>query len=166
MGQWLLDSGASSHMTSQVDYLTNYRTFDTPEKVGLGDGRIVEALGVCDLKLKMLFKVSDPRQVELSGVLYVPKLTCNLFSVRAAASKGNTVKLEMSKCWIRSKTGRLKGMGCLVGRLYQLDCVPATREQASPAYEQKSDANLWHQRLGHLSKGGLNNFVQKEMVTA
>lgn len=165
LGQWLLDSGASSHMTSQVNYLTNYRTFDTPEKVGLGDGRVVEALGVGDIKLKMLFKVSDSRLAELTDVLYVPKLTCNLFSVRAAASKGNRVKFEKSKCWIRSKTGRLEGMGSLVGKLYQLDCVLATEEQASPAFEQKNDANLWHQRLGHLSKGGLSSLAHKEMVT-
>ena len=100
MGKWLVDSGASSHMTSQLDYMTNYRTFDTPEKVGLGDGRVVEALGVGNVQLKMFFKVSDFKLAVLYDVLYVPKLTCNLFSVRAAASKGNVVRFEQSKCWI------------------------------------------------------------------
>ena len=42
MDKWLVDSGASSHMTTQREFLTNYRKFDVPEKVGLGDGRIVE----------------------------------------------------------------------------------------------------------------------------
>ena len=39
MGKWLIDSGALSHMTPQRECLVNYRKFDVPEKVGLGDGR-------------------------------------------------------------------------------------------------------------------------------
>jgi hypothetical protein len=34
MDKWLMDSGASSHMTSQREFLTGYRTFEVPEKVG------------------------------------------------------------------------------------------------------------------------------------
>ena len=34
---WLVDSGASSHMTWDNELLTNYHEFETPEKVGLGD---------------------------------------------------------------------------------------------------------------------------------
>ena len=33
MDRWLIDSGASSHMTPQRECLINYRKFDTPEKV-------------------------------------------------------------------------------------------------------------------------------------
>ena len=117
------------------------------------------------MQLKMLFKVSDPKQAVLYDVLYVPKLACNLFSVRAAASKDNTVRFKQSKCWIRHKTGRLEGMGSLVGKLYQLDCEPVTEEQASSACEQKSDINLWHQGLGHPSEQRLSDIVHKELVT-
>ena len=91
MDRWLIDSGASSHMTPQRECLVNYRKFDTPEKVGLGDGRIVEAEGVGNVHLNMLFKVSDSKRAVMYDVLYVPKLACNLFSVRAAAWKGNVV---------------------------------------------------------------------------
>ena len=35
MDGWIIDSGASSHMTSQKEYLSQYRQFETPEKVGL-----------------------------------------------------------------------------------------------------------------------------------
>ena len=48
MGKCLIDSGASSHniMTPQRECLVNYCKCDVPEKVGLGDGRIMEAEGV------------------------------------------------------------------------------------------------------------------------
>ena len=94
------------------------------------------------------------------------KLTCNLFSVRAAAAKGNVVKFGHSRCWIRDSNGKLCGMGSLVDKLYQLDCEPASTEQVSVASaEQGSDVDLWHPRLGHLSEQRLKEIVHKELAT-
>ena len=61
-------------------------------------------------------------------VLYVPQLTRNLFSVRAAAY---FIQFGNSCCWIRDSDGKLNGMGTLVEKLYQLDCETITSEQAS-----------------------------------
>lgn len=43
---WMVDSGASSHITCRQDLLTEYKESEKPEKVCLGDGRTVEAIGV------------------------------------------------------------------------------------------------------------------------
>ena len=40
--KWLVDSGASSHMTPKREYFGTYWSFSTNEKVALGDGRVVE----------------------------------------------------------------------------------------------------------------------------
>ena len=98
IGKWLIDS---SHMTPQKEFLINYREFDTPEKVGLGDGRIVEAVGVGNVCLHMLFKVSTSKQAVMYDVLYVPKLACNLFSVRATAHERNIISsvLDSKSNW-------------------------------------------------------------------
>lgn len=139
-------------MTPQKEYLIDYREFDMPEKVGLGDGRIAEAVGDGNIRLNMLFKVSDSKQAVMYNVLCVPKLACNVFSVCAAAAiKGNIVKFGRSRCWIQDRNGKLYGMGSLVGKLYQLDCEPAPTENASAAREQRNNVDLWHQRLGHLN---------------
>ena len=61
----------------------------------------------------MLFKTSAPKRASLNKVLHVPKLACNLFSIRAAASNGNGVKFNDSKCWIRQTIGELRSMGFL-----------------------------------------------------
>lgn len=53
---------------------------------------LVDAQGLGNVKLKMTFKVSDIKDVTMYAVLYVPKLSGNLFSVGAAARKGNTVQ--------------------------------------------------------------------------
>ncbi len=119
---WLVDSGASSHMTSNKRYFASFKEFDKPEDVHLGDGRVVQALGVGSIHMKMMFKVSRPKPATMHDVLYVPKLACNLFSVRAATKKGNQVKFGQRSCWIRNSSGYLFGVGALVGKLYQLDC--------------------------------------------
>ena len=76
--RWLVDSGASSHMTWNKELLTDYQEFETPQKVGLGDGRQVNALGTGKGYLKMRFKVSQPKMSVMYRVLYVPQLTARL----------------------------------------------------------------------------------------
>ena len=55
------------------------------------------------------------------------------------------------------------GSGSLVGKLYQLNCRPSTKitEHASPAAEHGS-IDLWHQRLGHISKSRLETICSKK----
>ena len=92
--KWLVDSGASSHMTCNKELLVDYHEFDSPEKVGLGDGRTVSALGYGNVHLKMLFKVSQPKKSIMYRVLYVPKLACN-FIFRKSCS----VQRQIHKVW-------------------------------------------------------------------
>ena len=51
---WLIDSGASSHMTQNRALLVNYQELRKPEKVSLGDGRTVEAIGNGSIELNMI----------------------------------------------------------------------------------------------------------------
>ena len=56
-------------MTKEKKLLTDYREFKKPEKVGLGDDRSVEAVGVGNVNLSMEFKVSNPKKAVLQQVL-------------------------------------------------------------------------------------------------
>ena len=151
-------------MTPNREYFANYKMFDKPEKVHLGDGRVVEAVGVGNIRLKMVFKVSRSKSATMYGVLHVPKLACNLFSVRAATKRGNQIKFGQEKCWIRDRNGQLYGMGTLVGKLYQLECEVrcSVGEQASVVIENH---DLWHQRLGHLNSQQLYKMVQQNHIS-
>ena len=75
------------------EYLTNYRQFDTPQ-VGLGDGRVVEAVGVGDVPVTMQFKVSDNKKAVLYDVLFVPKLACNLFFHESCDKEGQHYQIQ------------------------------------------------------------------------
>ena len=163
--EWLIDSGATSHMTHSRELLSQYHKFEVPEKVSLGDGRTVEALGTGDIQIDMTFQVSKQKRCVMRRVLHVPKLTNNLFSVRAAVSKGNTVRFGDEKCWIRDNKGKLIGMGSLANnKLYKLDCKPIEQPGALLASEKVNSANLWHRRLGHLGKQQMREIVSKELA--
>ena len=95
--------------------------------------------------------MSKPKKATMYNALYVPKLACNLFSVRAAATKENTVKFGNNSCWIRDRNGKLLGMGSLVDKLYYLE------EHA--AITSGYQADLWHQQLGHLNEHQLKEMV-------
>lgn len=97
-------------------------------------------------------------------VMYVPKLTCNLFSVRAAASKGNSIQFGSTKCWIRDRKGALQGMGLLRGKVYELHCESVVVQKHERASEEGKGVDLWHQRLGHLGGQQLREMISKEMV--
>ena len=111
ISKWLVYSGASSHMTREKELFQDYQEFKKTEMVGLGVGRTLEAVGIGNVRLRMKFKVSKAKRAVIHRVLYIPKLACNLFSVRATTGKGNLVKFSPSRCWIRDTNGKLLGMG-------------------------------------------------------
>ncbi|KAL5515273.1 hypothetical protein EMCRGX_G000418 [Ephydatia muelleri] len=164
---WIVDSGASSHMTQTQEFMVNYEEFGTPQKVCLGDGRTLEAFGKGKVIVTMVFKRCEREKVTMYDVLYVPKLACNLFSVRAAAAKGNTVKFDDSGCCIWDRRGNLLGTGSLVEKLYYLDCeTTISQEKVSIAsgFPVNNKINLWHQRLGHLNEHQLKEMASQDLV--
>ena len=137
---WVVDSGASSH-TAQ-EFLVNYEDFDNPQKVSMGDGCTVEAHGRGNIHFKMILENNIPRKVTMCNVLYVPKLTCNLFSVRATVTMGNTVKFENGSCRIYDRNGLLLGTESLFDKLYYLKYESITQEYVSVISGQKQSRSL------------------------
>ena len=96
-------------------------------------------------------------------VLYVPKLTSNLFSVHETALKNIVVLFGKKYCWIRDQNRQLVGIGSSVGKLYKLDCAVQnpSMERATVAGELQgsSKVDLWHQRLAHVNINQLRQLM-------
>jgi len=113
----------------------------------------------------MLLGRSNSFDTAMSSVLYVPQLSCNLFSVHAARLKGKVIQFGHSRCWIRDNNGQLVNKGRLVDQMYQLDCIPeGPCENASIAKRQNVEADVWHQRLGHVGVGSMKQMVANQLV--
>ena len=157
---WIIDSGASRHMTPQKHLFINFNQFTDSEKVGLGDGYTLDAIGIGDVKVITRLNRRVKRVSILHDVLYVPDLTTSLFSVRAATEKGIIVQFGHTRCWLKDKDGRVRAMGTLSDdKLFHLDCEYSDSHKATVA------AEIWHRRLAHVNEATLKNLSRNNVVT-
>jgi len=149
-GQWVLDSGASHHMTGDASSLTEVETCP-PVEVALADERSLTATtsGVATLTVD---GPAGPFQLTLSDVLVVPGLTVPLLSVRQASGHGFSVEFHQRSFNIK-RNGEVCAIGRVAGRLYTIG-MPVTTGAAETA-TAVVHTSTWHRRLGHLAPTSL-----------
>ena len=69
---WLIDSGASFHMTPNRNWFSKYENFNG-YKVYLGDNSVLDIVGRGSIRVKF----SDGRIRRFDGVLHIPRLARN-----------------------------------------------------------------------------------------
>ncbi|KAE9269651.1 hypothetical protein PR003_g31081, partial [Phytophthora rubi] len=79
--EWLVDSGASSHMTSVRDKFVSMKELKTPVHITIADGKKIDAVAIGTVGLKLM----DGTSVTLSDVLYIPEVEGSLISVAKLA---------------------------------------------------------------------------------
>lgn len=70
---WIVDSGATDHMTGNRDLFTSYHESDNSITIIIADGSVSYVKGIGTVKISS--------SLQLNSVFYVPKLNCNLLSV-------------------------------------------------------------------------------------
>ena len=148
---WIIDSGASSHMTGLSTILTSYRPETSIPDVRIADGRSCPVLGSG--------QSSATSSLPLLNVLYIPGFPANLLSISAITKALHCgVFFYPHHCVFQDlDTGRRIGLGRENGRgIYELVAdSPSTGLQALFALSASSsslhDSFLWHCRLGHPS---------------
>lgn len=156
---WIIDSGASSHMTPTKNLLRDIKYFDQPSHVFMGDGDPLKAYGEGTL----CFKV-DGKFGTLERVLWVPKLRQNLLSVSKANQQGYQVTFDR-KHVIISKVGGPKLIGAEHGtRLYRITLIPARNDRRTEAEMAFIGSTLeeWHQRFAHCGMDAIKEMIRHE----
>ena len=151
MTSWVIDSGASSHMTGFPSVLTSYRPETSIPDVCIADGRSCPILGSG--------QSHATSSLPLQHVLYIPRFPANLLSISAITKALHCgVFFFPHHCVFQDlDTGRRIGLGRENGRgIYELVAdSPSTSLQALFALSASSsslhDSLLWHCRLGHPS---------------
>nr|AAC67205.1 putative retroelement pol polyprotein [Arabidopsis thaliana] len=141
LGDVILDTGASHHMTGQLSLLTNIVTIPSCS-VGFADGRKTFAISMGTFKLS--------ETVSLSNVLYVPALNCSLISVSKLVKQIKCLALFTDTiCVLQDRFSRT-----LIGTGEERDGVYYLTDAATTTVHKvdiTTDHALWHQRLGHPS---------------
>ena len=128
---WVLDSGATDHMTGDRSAFTTLETIDN-DFVALADASKVrvEGVGTIEFTAKIGERSSTFR---ISKVLYVPGLAMNLMSVSALDAVGAQVAFMNCRAEIRTIEGTVAYADKTAGNLYALNAeiVRRTIHQAN-----------------------------------
>jgi hypothetical protein len=172
---FILDSGATQHMSPTSSILCDYTPFNPPRKVFLGDDNTINALG----KGTMIMKSTIDGHIQylpFFNTLHVPKLSNGLISVPILMKQGTQMDWNNPNTVQIFHKGQLSMVATLTkNNLLRIDGTPLSLSQeathilskfqsdfASVASYSSSGPNqflLWHRRLGHPSKVTLTKTV-------
>ena len=150
---FLIDSGASCHITNDRSLFTEYVPLEQSREVTLGDSSTVRALGrgVIEITVRRGHRNVNLR---LEETLHVPKMTCNLISLGQLLDKG-------FRCTVRSEgmllsRGRTKLFAERQSALYKFNAsarVPVTSLAATSVTEVSPiSLKQAHRTLAHVNK--------------
>ncbi|MCP4474845.1 MAG: hypothetical protein GY821_09845, partial [Gammaproteobacteria bacterium] len=127
--KWVIDSGATSHMTNQSSLLKSFKAFDVPQVVRVGDGRKLLSTGRGEIDLLVEHPKADGTTIAitLQNVLLVPDIACSHISTAAAADKGKTVVFEQDSCSFLTEKGIVLARGHRDGNFYFLYSKPKSQ---------------------------------------
>ncbi|XP_074301707.1 uncharacterized protein LOC141633129 [Silene latifolia] len=155
---WIVDSGASDHMTAHKSYFSSLRILSKPIVVGLPDGstKLVHSIG--DIQLHPLLILHD--------VLFIPDFKLNLLSVGKLLSTSHMlIHFSVDSCIIQDPASkRTVAVGHREAGLYKLkfgnqqnkcfqnhSSLPEIGHCNNLANNSCAKIDLYHARLGHTS---------------
>ncbi|CAM8877096.1 unnamed protein product [Rhodiola kirilowii] len=138
---WILDSGATDHITPHASLLSNIRSLTDSHSILMpnGDKVDVRLAGDCVLTEHLVLK----------NVLLVPEIRFNLVSItKLIVDSGVSIIFSANGCVIQGQIGQTLGTGESLNVLYQLR-LPSD-SSCLVTHKDNSLTFLWHKRLGHV----------------
>lgn len=173
---WILDSGASDHMTGDASILSNYNTSTRNHTVKIADGTLSKVEGSGSVTIN--------KDLTLKSVLYVPKLDCNLLSISKFTRDFHCITIFSPYLCVFQDldSGKRIGSAEMRSGLYilrdetlststtQKFSLFSLNNQSISHSNKNSDVMLWHYRLGHpnflyLSKMFPSLFINKNPLS-
>lgn len=145
---WYMDTGATSHMTSDFGKLTSFSTLQNNKNVLAGSGSCIPIVGCGQSNLP-----SPLPPLSLNNVLFAPKIIKNLVSVRKFTTNNHvSVEFDPFDFSVKGLRTRIPIIRCnSTGKLYP---ITSSSSSSSAACSPQATAfavhspTLWHNRLG------------------
>ena len=156
--EWVLDSGASQHITNDVAAMTNVRPLTKDITIMFGNGGRGKAEAIGDIDITSLCN-GDANTVTLTDVLYVPAAAANLLSIPKSVNNGIDFRFRPDNCEVW-KDSLLVANAVHRHGVYSLQLV-----RSQQAMQATDSPQLWHRRFGHLGYDNLAKLQQRSMVS-
>lgn len=155
---WYLDSGASVHITSDVNNIRNTSENTSIKEITAANKGVMPVLCSGDVDIVTITDKCN-YAITVKEVLCVPTIATNLLSVSKLIQNGNRVDFKKDCAYIYNSSNQLVGEARLIDGVYKLnvkhkhDCLFTTTSD-----DMKSE--LWHRRMGHLNSNDLNKMKE------
>lgn len=156
---WYPDSGATNHLTADLNNLSLPSSYNGTEQIAVGNGT---GLRIQHIGSTSLHTSHGP--LVLNNVLHVPSIKKNLLSVsQFCKDHDSTFNFNASGFNVQdNRTGTIILQGPLEGGLYRLPNSSHTQTPLHGLVAERAPITIWHQRLGHpsytITRRVLSNF--------
>ncbi|UYV65318.1 hypothetical protein LAZ67_3003933 [Cordylochernes scorpioides] len=168
---WIIDSGATHHMTPKRDYFTCLKECTSNmSSITVANGSSIEACGIGTVSAIIVGHKGDASNLVAQNTLYVPDMRHSVLSVLQMIENGRKVVFNRSGCHIMDMKGKLLIEGKKLGRLYYVQTTPSSpidqNDRLSLASECKEELTLelWHKRLMHVNAYAIAKMAKNQSV--
>ncbi|WVZ07206.1 hypothetical protein V8G54_020552 [Vigna mungo] len=152
---WIIDSGATLHVTSRKEFCTFYTSVDFGV-LKMGNDRVSKVIGVGDAHLQ----TNIGMRLLHRGVKHAPDVRFKVISVQVLDDGGYDNHFGSGK-WKLTKGNLIVAKGDNNSKLYWTKALVA-KDSVNVVYMESS---LWHGRLGHISEKGLNCLAKNDVLS-
>lgn len=144
-GNWMLDSGATRHVSKDKRFYSSLDSnFESNIEVANGDKLLVNGIGSgC---IQMVNEKGVEYKITATEVLYAPHVTGNVLSVAKITDHGYTVTFNKDNAVI-SLNGSQKAMADRINNVYELRV--SNKVNALTNCHNDKCIHTWHRVLGH-----------------
>ena len=151
---WYPDSGATHHVTNDGQSLIDPAVYQGPDQLQIanGSGLKIHSIGSSSL-------ISRSQPLKLVNILHVPEIRKKLLSVyRLTNDNVVFVEFHANYCVVKEEeTGKQLLRGTVKDGLYLL----SQAHQPKVNIGEKTNLNIWHQRLGHPNMRTFQSIISK-----
>ena len=186
LSKWIVDSGASTHMSSQQKWFITYEKLLEPHWVWLGDKHFILAIRTGRICFTATVNGHSTKYI-LPDIYYVPDLSGNLLSVSTLSQHGYNLEFCKLKCQL-IKLGQVVANAHEENNLYILDAslftpkctyitimdnvdtlinsMDISSHHALVISTNSSTGSIttWHCQLGHIMLQSVKKLFQQNMV--
>lgn len=160
--KWYLDSGATDHMTNNIDIFNCLVKMQTPITIAVAKNDVtLSALRKGDVN-GLLHSNGKFIKCRLENVLFVENLKCNLLSIRKMEEAGMKIIFDRGVATVHHK-GNIIAVANRNEKLYEMELLLEKKEFVGVSVAV-NDMELWHHRMGHLNNADLQKLSSNNMV--
>lgn len=159
---WIVDSGATEHMTFDKSAFRYYKQLDNPKVIRYGNSGYGYGIGIGDIDAQAALEDGKKKHIVIKNVLHVPGLRRKLISVSAVTNRGNVGRFSKDKLIISNSKGETQFIAKRDGNLYRANIQELLSESHTAL--SGDNAELWHERLGHANKKVVQLMIKHQVA--